>query len=282
MADKVKKRKTVKPLTVYVVSGGFGSSGEQLVETVTAQFPEEDVQVVKFSHVRRTKQIESVVKKVSKTGGIIVHTMVDHKLRKELIALAKKEKLAVIDLMGSLIDQIAGILAQKPKGKPGLYRIRRQDYFKRVDAINFTVEHDDGIRPEDLRLADIVLAGVSRCGKTPLSMYLAVQGWKVANIPLVMGIKPPEELFQIDKRQVIGLTIDYEHIMSHRKKRYESLGSIGQSDYISPTSVREELEYAKKIFKKGKFHIVNVTQKPVESIAYEIISIVNSRLNEKS
>lgn len=226
--------------------------------------------------------IESVIKKVSKTGGIIVHTMVNHKLRKQLVTFARKEKIVVIDLMGSLIDQIADIVKQKPKGKPGLYRIRRHDYFKRVEAINFTVAHDDGIRTEDLCLADIVLTGVSRCGKTPLSMYLAVQGWKVANVPLVMGIKLPDELFQIDKCKVIGLTIDYEHIMSHRKKRHESLGLIGQSNYISPTSVHEELEYAKKIFKKGKFHIVNVTQKPVESIADEVITIVNSSLNGKS
>ena len=230
----------------------------------------------------KTKQIESVIKKVSKTGGIIAHTMVDHKLRQELITLAEKEKIAVIDLMGPLLDRITNILGHKPKGKPGLYRIRRQDYFKRIEAINFTVAHDDGIKPEDLRLADIVLTGVSRCGKTPLSMYLAVQGWKVANVPLVMGIKPPEEIFKIDKRQVIGLTIDYEHLMSHRKKRHESLGSIGQIDYISSTAVFEELEYAKKVFKKGNFRIVNVTQKPVESIADEVITIVNSSLNGKS
>lgn len=269
-----------KPSPIYVVSGGTGVSGVQLVETVLVQFPDIEVKIIKIPHVREKKQIEDLLQKMSATGGIIVHTMVDDNLRKTLLDLVKDKNLTAIDLMGPLIDLLSETLNQKPASKPGLYRKLHKDYFERVDAINFTVNHDDGMNLQDLQFADIVLTGVSRCGKTPLSIYLSVLGWKVANVPLVMGIPLPKELYQIDRRRVFGLSIEYEQLLKYRKEREKSFGITGASDYTNQKKVFEEIEEAIKIFKKGGFSVIPITNKPLESSADVIIKIITARFPE--
>jgi len=169
--------------------------------------------------------------------------------------------------MGNLIDHLSDVLGSPPVGKPGLYRKLRKDYFDRISAIEYTIKHDDGQMAEDLSSSDIVLTGVSRSGKTPLSMYLAVHGWP--------------ELFRIDRRCVIGLTISYEDLMMHRKKRQEKMGPVGLSTYTDRFSVLEELEAARKICKKGRFHVISVTGKPIESIADEIIEYLSMNVSKK-
>ncbi len=282
MAKKIKNDNVVKPLTIYVVSGGFGASGEQLVETVLAQFIDADARIIKIPHARKVAQIESSIKKAKKNNGIIVHSMVDEKLRRLLLKAAEEADVVAIDIMGPLIECLATVFDKKPKGKPGLYHTHKEDYFKRIGAIEFTVSHDDGVKHEDLQSAEIVLAGVSRCGKTPLSMYLAVKGWKVANVPLVMDIAPPPDLFKVEKQRVIGLIIDYQHLMSHRKERHAHIGELGFTDYISPTSVNDELKYARKIYRKIGCKVVNVTRKPIESIADEVVEIIVNHFGDKA
>ena len=153
----------------------------------------------------------------------------------------------------------------------------RQEYYDRVDAIDFTLSRDDGMNPKKLPEAEIVLTGVSRVGKTPLSIYLAMFGWKVANVPLIRGIDPPEELFKIDHLKVFGLTIGVGQLVSHRKKRMASLGMDEGDQYVQETMVEDDINYALKIFQRGRFTVINVSNKPIESSANEIIQIVNSR-----
>jgi regulator of PEP synthase PpsR (kinase-PPPase family) len=204
----------------------------------------------------------------------VVHTLVDADLRAALIRLGRERKVATIDLMGSLLRRIGKHAHARPLGEPGLYRKHRQEYFDRFDAVDFTVSHDDGSRPEDLPSADIVIVGVSRCGKTPICMYLAVHGWKVANIPFVHDIPLPEELQQVDRRRRIGLIIDIGRLMEHRKNRERRMGRLGISAYSDPSSVIEELEAARRAYRKGGFHVIDVTDKPIESTAAEIIRYV--------
>jgi [pyruvate, water dikinase]-phosphate phosphotransferase / [pyruvate, water dikinase] kinase len=268
--------KTHKLPPIYIVSAGSGASGEQIVETVLAQFPQVHVPIIKIAHVRQQEQIEDAVAKAATTGGTVIHTLVKSDLRKALIRSGKKHNVKTIDLMGPLLDRLAEVLGRQPLEQPGLYRQLRQDYFDRIAAIEFTVGHDDALQPEDLSLADIVLLGVSRCGKTPLSMYLAVQGWKVANIPIVLGIPLPHQLREIDSHRVIGLSIDYEQLMIHRKKRQERMGTTGPSPYITPSLVLEELEAAQKVYKEGGFRVISVTNKPIEMIAEEVIGWITS------
>ncbi len=264
---------------IYVVSGGVGASGEQLTRTALAQFEHPDIPVIIVPHVREIAQIEDVVKKAATTGGTILHTLVDLELRQAMTHQARDRNVVAIDAMGQLLSRLAKVLGQEPQGQPGLYRQLRQDYFDRVDAIEYTVAHDDGHRPDEWHLAEIMLVGVSRVGKTPLSMYLSTLGWKVANWPLVKGVEPPPELFKLDPRRVAGLIIDPGQLVTHRQQRQRRLGVSNKSSYTNPVDLFDEVEEAKKLFRRRGFATVNVTDKPIEESADEVLSLISRRLN---
>jgi len=158
-----------------------------------------------------------------------------------------------------------------------LYREVNQQYYDRIEAIEFTLNHDDGLSPGRLNKAEIILTGVSRSGKTPLSVYLAMYGWKVANIPLVNGINPPKELFEVDPLRVFGLSISSGQLISHRVKRLRSIENTGNTNYVDERLVAHELRNASFIFEKGGFTVINVTNKPVETSANEILNIMANR-----
>lgn len=275
-----KTRKKGTPPPVYIVSGSSGASGQQIAETALAQFPTLRVPVIVRNNARSLKQVEIAVKEAAADGGTVVHTLVDGSLREALIRLGRKHGVVTIDLMGPLLEQVAGQTGAKPLEQPGLYRKLRKDYFDRVEAIDFAVSHDDGNRPDDIPSADVVIIGVSRCGKTPLSMYLAVHGWKMANIPIIKDIPLPGVLFRIDRRRVIGLSIEYKRLLEHRKKREEHMGKGGTTAYSSPSAVFEELEVARRIYREGGFYVVEVTDKPIEIIADEIIKFIARNPNQ--
>jgi regulator of PEP synthase PpsR (kinase-PPPase family) len=176
--------------------------------------------------------------------------------------------------MGELIDWAQQVLGQEPLGIPGIYRQLHKDYFERVAAIEYSMAHDDGKHPEGWLQADILLAGVSRTGKTPLSLYLSVLGWKVANLPLVSGISTPRELSQLDRRKVIGLTIEPGQLLLHRQERQKTLGAPGSSQYVDPLKVYEEIREAEAVFRRSGFAVIDVTDKPIESNADEIIRLI--------
>jgi regulator of PEP synthase PpsR (kinase-PPPase family) len=268
-------------MQIYIVSGGAGASGEQLVHTALAQFPGSDVTVITTAHVRQLKQIEDVVAQAAAAGAPIVHTMVEVPLQKALIELAAARGVVTVDLMGNLLEQLATMLGQEPVRQPGLYRHLRRDYFERVEAIEFTMSHDDGKNPQEWSQAEIVLVGVSRVGKTPLSMYLAVLGWQVANVPLVVGLPAPPELFKLDPGRVIGLRIEPGQLLAHRQQRQRQLGTFGPSVYTDPARVFEEVEEANRLIKRSRFAVVDITDKPIEASADEIINLVTRRTKAK-
>jgi hypothetical protein len=263
--------------TIFIISGGVGASGEQLVHTVLAQFPQERVQVITVPNVRFEGQIEEAVTRAEAMGATLVHTLVDEILRAHLVSLAAARGVAAIDLMGPLLEQLTQALGRSPVGEPGLYRQLNKAYFDRVAAIEFTMAHDDGKNPGTWSQAEIVLVGVSRVGKTPLSLYLSVLGWKVANVPVVPGLNLSAELFQLDRKQVVGLTIEVAQLLAFRQQRQQRLGVTGPSDYTDPEKIYEELEYAKEVCQRGGFTIINVTDRPIETSADEVIRLVTSR-----
>ncbi len=273
MGTKRSARKTAQS-PIYILSGGTGASGRQIVETALAQFPAYRGQVVVRGHVRTPEQADAVASEAEADGGLVVHTLVDGALRESFLDLAGKRGVDAIDLMGPLLEGIGARAAAKPLGQPGLYRKLREEYFERVEAVDFAVSHDDGSGTADLHAAGVVLLGVSRCGKTPLSMYLAAHGWKAANIPIVKGIPLPEELARVDRRRVVGLVIDHKRLLEHRRKREKLLGGVGSTSYADPSAVFEELEYAKRIYREGGFAVIDVTDKPVEVVAAEVVGRV--------
>ena len=270
------KPRTATPPPIYIVSGGVGASGEQLVQTVLAQFPDSPVPVITVGNVRQATQIKRVIARAKQAGGIIAHTLVDDRLRRTLIDLARDEDVAAIDLMGPLLSRLESVLKRKAVGQPGLYRQFHRAYFERVSAIEFTMAHDDGQQRAGWPQADLVLVGISRSGKTPLSMYLAVLGWKVANVPLVPEVPPPPELFKLDRQRVIGLTIRPDQLIVFREQRYARLGLSAPIDYIHPRRIGEEVQTALRVFRRGRFAVIDVTDKPIETSADEIIKLIES------
>lgn len=282
MAPKPRKARTKVPPPIYIVSGGSGASGEQLVETALAQFPDSQIPIYTMADTRRKRLIREIVTKAARTNATIVHTLVDPDLREALIERARDEKVVSIDLMGPVLERLAQLLKEKPRGQPGLYRQLRRSYFDRIEAIEFAMAHDDGKGIWELPQADIVLTGVSRSGKTPLSMYLGVLGWKVANIPVILDSPVPAELFQIDRSRVFALDIDDEQLVHHRRKRQQRRRQTGPSSYTDPKVVNTELETARTLFRKHRFTTISVTNKPIETSADEIIEAVTRRFGARS
>lgn len=260
---------------IYIVSGGVGSSGEQLVNTALAQFPGSNIKLSTIGNVRQMKQIETLLAQAKANNGTIVHTLVDTHLREALLNLAQTLGVVTIDLMGPLLARLESVLEQPPLGQPGRYRQMNRPYFERVAAIEYTLAHDDGLRPKDWPDADVVLVGVSRTGKTPLSVYLSILGWKVANYPIVPGVSIPPELFQLDQTRVVGLTIDIDRLLTFRRQRSRSLGISPQTNYANPEDVEEELRTAHKVFRQGGFFTLNVTDRTLEASADEVIKRIN-------
>ncbi len=275
-------QQNTNPPLIFIISGGAGVSGEQLVRTALAQFQGVEMPVIIVPYVRQVSQLEAVIDQAAKTGGTIVHTLVDLDLRRALIRLARDHNVVAIDPIGRLLSRLAHVLRQEPRGQPGLYRQLRQAYFERVEAIEFTVAHDDGQRPQEWSLAEIVLVGISRTGKTPLSMYLSVLGWKVANVPLLADVPPPPELFQLDRRRIVGLIIEPGQLLHHRQQRQRHLGVPGDSAYTDPTALYEEAETVRQLYRRSGFAIVDVTDKSIEESADEVIALVTRRLQTQA
>lgn len=273
------------PLTqgppIFVVSGGTGATGELLARTVMAQFPNVNVPLHIEAHVLNAEQVHHVVAKAAGIpGAIILHTMVNSDRRHLLAVEASKAGVVTFDLASHLIEHLSRELGSQPLGRPGLYRQLHKSYFDRIEAIEFTVAHDDGKRVEDLAKAEIVLIGVSRVGKTPLSMYLAMQGWKTANVPFVPEVPMPAELTACDMRRVVGLIIEPQQLMVHRKVRAERTG-IPEGAYIDRDEVRDEIRSAQHFFAKHGITVVDTTNKPIETSAEEIASLVARRMTSR-
>ena len=270
-----------KPRPIFIISGGKGITGNFLVQTVLAQFPKNRIPVKLISDVITVAAVNDAVATAVAEGGIIVHTMIDKKLRENLNRICKEKNIMTIDMAGDLINYLTQELDEEPLNKPGLYRRLNLEYFDRLESIDFAISNDDGLNIHNIRDADIVLSGVSRTGKTPLSVYMAMHGWKVSNVPLVLGMDPPEELFKVDDKRVFGLTTSMNQLLAHRRKRIQDYEHVSNSDYVNPRSVRMELDFAHAVFKRGGFSVISVTHKPIESVANEILELMFGRFEKK-
>lgn len=267
----------ILPAPIYVVSGGRGIAGNNLVQSLLIQYPENNIPVNIIGQVSNEDQIFDVIMKAKADGGLIAHTMVHPALREKINELGEEFSVTVIDLMGKLADYLDDTLSIKPLWHPGLYRELNHQYFDRIESIEFTLSHDDGMIPQRLRDAEIILTGVSRAGKTPLSVYLAMYGWKVANVPLVPGVQAPPELYEVDANRVFGLHIGAGQLIAHRQKRLQSWNNHKDESYIDQRAVREEIRKAMFVFDRGGFSVINVSNKPIESTANEILNYMSKR-----
>ncbi|MBS1960808.1 MAG: kinase/pyrophosphorylase [Bdellovibrionales bacterium] len=268
---------------VYIVSDGTGETAAQMVKAAMIQFQKDkgeelDVYFTRHKNVRETAQIEGICEEAADAKALIIYTIVSPEVRTALADCAKSKGIECVDLIGPLLAGLAGHFGYEPKSIAGLLHNVNEAYFRRIDAMEYTVSHDDGRDLSRLGEADLVILGISRTSKTPLSMYLSQQGWKVVNIPIIHGFQIPDELFQIDQRKIICLTIDPENLTTIRRNRLSRLGQNRGGEYADPDKVNDEIVYADEIFKKNrKWAVFNVTGKALEETAAEIIRLMASR-----
>lgn len=270
-----------KTTPFFIVSGGKGIAAHTMVHSLIIQYPDHKFPIHVIPEIQTEEKVIETVQKVKKACGVIAHTMVNRVLRDQLVKECKKQNVKNFNFMGEIADFIENDLGYKSVQVPGLYRRINAQYYNRVEAIDFTLNHDDGLDPKRILEAEIVLAGVSRSGKTPLSIYMAMFGWKVANVPLVKGIEPPKELFMADPKRVFGLTISINQLVKHRYKRLAQMGDFDSANYIDERKIREEILNANMIYERGGFTKIMVTNKPIESSANEITAIISDRFDKE-
>lgn len=269
MSEELKKAQ----FQVFIVSDATGETAETVMLAALSQFKKKDMIITRISNVRTEEHIRSIVKDAVELKGLIVYTLVSERLRNALKEEAYKYEVLTIDIIGPILDTLTSYLGKSPQAKPGLIHKVDELYFKRIEAIEFTVKHDDGQNLRTIGEADIVLVGVSRSTKTPLSVYLAKEGWKVANIPIVLDIALPHELFFMNQSKIVGLTVDPEKLSNIRRVRLRHLGQE-QSAYADIDHVSQEVIYCKNICRKSKWPIINVTNRAVEEVASEIVALI--------
>ncbi|EUJ24998.1 kinase/pyrophosphorylase [Listeria grandensis] len=265
---------------VYVVSDSTGETAELVTRAALMQFGKSPQFIHRFHHVDTPDMIEEIVDLVAVNNGIIVHTIVVEEVRNELNKTAKSFGVPIIDIFGPLLAQLEETYQIKPLSEPGMVRSLDEAYFRKVAAIEFAVENDDGRNPRGLLQADYVLIGISRTSKTPLSQYLALKGLKVANVPIVPEAQVPDELFEIDPNKIIGLKISKEKLNQIREKRLASIGLSGVGNYASHDRIDEELEIFTKLTNKLGCYVLDVTNKAIEETANDILMHIGEIVDE--
>ena len=265
-------------LSLYIMSDGTGETAGAMARAALVQYSPDQAHIIRFQNVRTTEQAEELLKKIPKEKSLLIYTLVLPEVRAVIESTCRKNNIPCVDLLGPLLKHFDGALESLETKKPGLLRSVDEDYFKRIEATDFSLKHDDGKSSGQFAEADIVLAGVSRTSKTPLSIYLSFKGWKVANVPLVPDIPLPKELAALDPRRIIGLTIDSDHLIRIRKNRLKKFGLQADRGYTDKEHILKEMAYARQVFEKHRWPVVNVTDRALEETAGEVIRIIKARL----
>ncbi len=259
---------------IYLISDSTGETLDRIFMALKAQFNNFNYELNQFSFTRTENQIFTILKEAKKKESpIILYTVVNSGLAKFLAQEANKMQIPCFGVLGDLILNFSKILNQKATHEPSGQHVLDEEYYKRIEAIQFTMNHDDGNQTENILESDIILIGVSRTSKTPTSIYLANKGLKTSNIPLVNDMSIPLEIISSKKLCVVGLVTEAERLFDIRRNRLNSLKENEASDYTDIEKIRDEVERSKKIFKKNKWPTIDVTRKSVEETAASIIKI---------
>ncbi len=262
------------PRVVLIVSDATGETVYRVVRAALAQFKDALVELRWRQGTRRADALSAVVEEAAQVGGLIAHSLVVPDLRQALLDESRRRGVECLDVIGPVLLHFSDWLGRQPLQQPGVTRQIDEDYFRRITAMEFAVQHDDGRNPDELAQADLVLVGVSRTSKTPLSMYFATRGWLVGNVPLVPGIDPPRILFDLPPERVIALTVRPERLTHLRGARQAWLRVSGP--YTDPGSIREELRYARSLIARGGWQVVDMSVKSIEEAASEILGLVGA------
>jgi len=271
-----------KKQVVYLVGEGTGETVTKLANAALSQFAPNSIEVRLFTMVEDKARILSILSGARKEKALIAYTIVDSQNRDFLEREAAKRGVEAIDVLGNLIIKLALFLDQKPLGIPGKQHQADASYYRRIEAIEFTVKHDDGKAPHTMQKADLVLIGLSRTSKTPLSSYMAQIGWKVANVPLFPDITPPKEIFKMDQLRVYGLIIEPEALVRVRKERLKYLGLPDTADYADRDKIEREIKWCRTFYRKHpQWPIIDVSGKAIEETAAKIMQLHQARVDAR-
>lgn len=267
---------------IIIISDGTGETASLMTKAAVVQFSNREISYTRYKNIRTQVQIESIFQDAAQRHDLVVYTLVSDELRKFTQEQAMRYAVPAIDLLGPLLNSLAAFFEIQPKSQPGLTHTVNEQYFKRIAAMEYTIQHDDGKHLEGIPDADIVILGISRTSKTPLSMYLSMQGYRVANVPIVTGIPLPEEVYKVDPNKVICLTIQAEVLHTIRQARLKRLGKDprdhSNESYASMEHVVQDIEYATSIFRQNrKWPVFDVSGKALEETASEIVRIIDTR-----
>jgi regulator of PEP synthase PpsR (kinase-PPPase family) len=270
-----KRESTSTPVELHVVSDSTGETAARLVTALEAQFPDQPFVEVRHPRVESAADLARAVSRAKGRPAVIVYTLVKPEWRDAMRAYCRSSRVHYCDLLGHPIDSVRRVSGVAARMTPGARAALNESYFKRMEAIEFAVKYDDGIGPRGLDEADVVLVGVSRTSKTPLSIYLGYLGHKAANVPVVKGIPPPPELFRVPAEKVVGLTIDAERLAEIRHARARGMGA--SKKYAELLEVYDELEEAEKVHRRLGCPVIDVSDLSIEETAARILKLVQDR-----
>lgn len=259
---------------IYICSDSVGETAEAVALATIRQFAANNTKIKRISHLKQEDEIRAIAEEAAETGGFIAYTLVQPELREMMREESIRVGVRAVDIMGPMMQAFIDTFNDSPKRQPGLLHELNDAYFKRVEAIEFTVKCDDGRDTNALLEADIVLVGVSRTSKTPLSIFLAHKGYKVANLPLIPEVKPPKELYEIMSGRIMGLIMSPEQMLKIRNERLKALGLPTGAKYATLDRIDEELNYAYGIMDKLKCPVIDVTHKAIEETAGLILDYI--------
>ncbi|WP_339228150.1 pyruvate, water dikinase regulatory protein [Oceanobacillus sp. FSL K6-2867] len=259
---------------VFVLSDSVGETAELVVKAGLSQFSSGDYKIQRVPYVEDKETIDEFLQIAKEKRGMIGFTLVDPELRNYLNQRSIEMKIEAVDIMGPVLNAMERVFNKSPRKEAGLIHKLDEDYFKKIEAIEFAVKYDDGRDSRGIARADIILIGVSRTSKTPLSQYLAHKRIRVANVPIVPEVDPPEELFEVDPSKCIGLRITADKLNGIRKERLKALGLGDQATYANMDRIHQELEYFDKVISKIKCPVIDVSHKAVEETANLIMRMI--------
>ncbi len=269
-------------LHLHLLSDSTGETLEMVAKAALAQFDGREVIRHFWPMVRSLQHLDRIMGEIATHPGLVLFTLVNPETRRHLEDRCRALALPSVAALDAVTDALAAALGQQAKGRPGRQHALDDAYFARVDAIQFTIAHDDGIAWEDWEEADIVLAGVSRSSKTPTSIYLANRGYKVANIPIVPESPPPSALYGLMRPLVVGLTTAPERLVQVRRNRLLSLNQTPDTSYVDTDRVFREVQFARRMFADNGWPVIDVTRRSIEETAAAVINLYNERRNSGS
>ena len=258
---------------LHLISDSTGETVQAVARAVCAQFVNAEPQEHIYGLVRGKKALARALEEMHENPGPVLYSILDEGLRSELHAACDKMAVPCLSLLQPFVNSLAPFLKVEIANKPGGQHALDTDYFRRINALNYTIQHDDGQSQGDLNEADIVLTGVSRTSKTPTCIYLANRGYKAANIPLVSGMRPPSELLEARRPLIVGLTNSPERLQAIRRNRLLTLNEDSETEYIDPELIRGEVAEARRLFTRQKWPVIDVTRRSVEEIASAILNL---------